>query len=78
MYFRIDASISSQAVNIVLGFLKDKLPPPLASQVEGALNGQGTGGIANQAASALGDQSSGGMLDQAKGLLGKMIGKEEE
>jgi hypothetical protein len=74
----ISADQSRQAVNIVLGFIKDKLPAPIASQVEGMLSGQGTGDKANQAASALGDQSSGGMLDQAKGMLGGMFGNQNE
>lgn len=71
----ISADQASQAVNVVLGFLKDRLPAPIASQVEGLLSGQGAGGIANQAASALGDQSAGGAIDQAKGMLGGMFGQ---
>ena len=74
----ISTDQSRQAVNVVLGFIKDKLPAPIASQIEGMLSGQGTGDIANQAASALGDQSSGGMLDQAKGMLGGMFGNQNE
>jgi hypothetical protein len=71
---------SRQAVDMVLGFLKDKLPAPIASQVEGVLSGSGgeTGDVASQAASALGDQSSGGMMDQAKGMLGGMFGQNNE
>ncbi len=71
----ISTDQASQAVNVVLGFLKDRLPAPIASQVEGLLSGQGAGGIANQAASALGDQSAGGAIDQAKGMLGGMFGQ---
>lgn len=74
----ISADQSRQAVNVVLGFIKDKLPAPIASQVEGMLSGQGTSDIANQAASAPGDQGSGGMFDQAKGLLGGMFGNQNE
>ena len=33
---------AKQAVETVLGFLKDKLPAPIASQVEGVLSGGGT------------------------------------
>ncbi len=32
------------AVTTVLGFLKDKLPAPIAGQIEGALSGESTGG----------------------------------
>ena len=71
----ISADQASQAVNVVLGFLKERLPAPIASQVDGLLSGQGTGGIANQAASPLGDQSAGGAIDQAKDMLGGMFGQ---
>jgi hypothetical protein len=74
----ISPDMSRQAVNIVVGFLKDKLPAPIASQVDGVLNGQGAGNIANQAASALGDQNSGGMADQAKGMLGGLFGNKDQ
>jgi hypothetical protein len=57
----ISADQSRQAVNMVLGFLKDKLPAPIASQVEGLLGGQGTGDVANQ----------------AKDMLGGLFGKKE-
>jgi uncharacterized protein (DUF2267 family) len=30
------------AVDTVLGFLRDRLPAPIASQLEGALSGKGT------------------------------------
>jgi uncharacterized protein (DUF2267 family) len=33
---------AQQAVEMVLGFLKDKLPAPVASQVESVLKGGGT------------------------------------
>ncbi|MGD8491471.1 MAG: DUF2267 domain-containing protein [Anaerolineae bacterium] len=48
---------AQQAVEIVVGFLKDKLPEPLAGQIEGALEGNLSG---------LGD-----LGDMAGGLLGK-------
>lgn len=47
-----------QAADAVLGFLKDKLPAPIASQIDGLLSGQGgqanPGDIAGQAGQALG------------------------
>lgn len=39
----IDADQARTAASTVVGFLKDKLPQPIASQVEGVLNG-GDGG----------------------------------
>lgn len=74
----ISTDQARQAVNMVLGFLKDRLPAPVASQVDGLLSGQASGGIANQAASALGDLSSGGLADQAKGMLGGMFGDQSQ
>jgi uncharacterized protein (DUF2267 family) len=41
------------AVTTVLGFLKDKLPAPIAGQIEGALGGDGS-----SAAGGLGDLAS--------------------
>lgn len=32
------------AIETVLGFVKDKLPAPIAAQIEGALNGGGESG----------------------------------
>ena len=39
----ISESQAKQAVGIVLGFLKDKLPEPLAGQLEGVLEGDMSG-----------------------------------
>ncbi len=50
----ISADQARQSVQIVLGFLKDKLPQPVASQVENLLQGQSSGGIAEQAKQAMG------------------------
>lgn len=60
----ISADQARQAVTMVLGFLKDKLPPPLASQVENVLSGQSAGGMADQA-------------QQGLGGLGDLFGKKE-
>ncbi len=51
-----------QAVDTVLGFLKDKLPAPLATQLDAALGGD------------LG--SLGSIASQAQGALGGLFGKE--
>lgn len=42
----ISEAQAKQAVETVLGFLKDKLPPPVASQIDAALKGDlgGMGG----------------------------------
>lgn len=44
-----------KAVDTVVGFLKDKLPEPMASQIDGLLSGQAVpGDIASKAGQALG------------------------
>ena len=46
---------ANQAVQTVIGFLKDKLPGPIASQLDGIMSGQANpGDIAGQAGQALG------------------------
>ncbi len=57
------------AVQTVFGFLKEKLPEPVAAQVEAALNGQNVA------------EHGGNILDQAKhalGGLGHIFGGGEE
>ena len=44
-----------QAVQVVLGFIKDRLPSPIASQIDSALSGQAGAGLANQAERPLED-----------------------
>jgi uncharacterized protein (DUF2267 family) len=39
----ISEAQAKQAVNVVLGFLKDKLPEPIAGQLEAALKGDLSG-----------------------------------
>lgn len=48
------------AVSTVMGFLKDKLPAPIAGQIENAMGGEG-GGIGGVA---------GGLASKVGGLLG--------
>lgn len=48
------------AVSTVMGFLKDKLPAPIAGQIENAMSGEG-GGIGGVA---------GGLASKVGGLLG--------
>ena len=61
----IDEGKARAAVETVVGFLKDKLPAPVAGQLDGVLGGGGAGG---------------GLADQAGNLmggLGGMFGKKE-
>ncbi|MCB9076105.1 MAG: hypothetical protein H6631_00775 [Anaerolineaceae bacterium] len=46
----LSAEMSKVAVETVISHLKDKLPAPVAAQVDAAIGGEGaTGGIANMA-----------------------------
>lgn len=56
----MDESNARTAVDTVVGFLKDRLPAPIAGQIDGVLGG---------AAGALG-----GLADQAGGVLGGLGG----
>jgi len=49
------------AVTTVMGFLKDKLPAPIAGQIENAMSGEG-GGIAG---------TVGGLASKVGGMFGK-------
>jgi hypothetical protein len=52
---------AQQAVQTVIGYLKDKLPGPIGSQLDNVLSGQGgAGGITGQAGQALGGMFGGG------------------
>ena len=55
----IPEATARQAVEIVLNFLKDKLPAPIAGQIDGVLGGAGAAGGLGDIAGGLG------------GLLGK-------
>lgn len=41
----VSEEIAEQAVGVVIGFLKDKLPEPIAGQVEGVLAGKAASGL---------------------------------
>jgi hypothetical protein len=52
---------ANQAVQTVIGYLKNKLPGPVASQLDSVMGGQsGAGGVAGQAGHALGGMFGGG------------------
>jgi hypothetical protein len=55
----ISEEMSKMAVEVVLGYLKDKLPDPIAGQIDGVLGGAGP-------AAGLGDLAKGlgGILGQ--------------
>jgi hypothetical protein len=59
----IDEAVAKQAIEVVLGALKDKLPAPIAEQLEGIIDGKGFD------ASQLGD-----LLGGEKGGLGGILG----
>ena len=60
----ISPELAQKAVEITLNFVKDKLPAPVAGQIDGLLSGEEGG-------------EGGGLGGLAKGL-GGLMGKEEE
>jgi len=56
------------AIDAVMEFMKDKLPAPLASQIEKFMGGAGdaAGGLTDKVGDA-----AGGLTDKAGGLFGK-------
>jgi hypothetical protein len=50
------------AVSTVVDFLKDKLPAPIASQVDGVISGAGASGVLDQAGSLLGGMLGGNTI----------------
>ncbi len=62
----IPADAADKAVQVVLGFPKDKLPAPIAGQIDGLIGGGG-GGAAGAA---------GGAMDSVTKGLGGLLGKD--
>jgi hypothetical protein len=60
---------AKQAADVVIGFLKQKLPGPIGSQIDTALGMQVQGDGPNQA-----QEASGGLGH----ILGSMFGKKDE
>lgn len=52
----IDEGQARTAVETVVGFLKDRLPAPIAGQIDGVISGSGEGGSP---------------MDQVTGMLGR-------
>ncbi|HEU5441751.1 MAG TPA: hypothetical protein VFU88_20885 [Ktedonobacterales bacterium] len=63
----ISSDQAQKAVQTVLGFLKDKLPGPIASQLDSVVGGQGTnvGQMGQQAMGGVGDMFGGGQPGQS-------------
>lgn len=64
--FGLPADKAQEVIGMVINFVGDKLPEPIASQVTGLLDGDGMVGGAADAA--------GGMMDKMKDGLGGMMG----
>jgi len=62
---------SKAAVDSVLGFLKTKLPAPLASHLDSLVSGGATA-----AAATGGESSGGGLASQATAMLGSLFHKD--
>lgn len=54
----LDDLTSNKAIELVLGFIKDKLPENLQGMVDSLISGEG------------GDDDAGGALDTIKGMFG--------
>ena len=50
----LDENMSSQAIEMVVGFLKDKLPGNIGGMLDGALSGEGAAGAIDAAKDKLG------------------------
>ncbi|MCU0494014.1 MAG: DUF2267 domain-containing protein [Chloroflexaceae bacterium] len=62
----MSAEQAQTAVTTVIGFLKEKLPAPVAGQIDGVM------GMAGGAAGAS------DMMNQAKGMLGGLMGGDKK
>ena len=65
----IPHDVAKQAADVVIGFLKQKLPGPIGSQIDTALGMQAPGDGVNQP-----QEASGGLGH----MLGSMFGKKDE
>ena len=63
----LPADKAQEVIGMVVNFISDKLPAPIASQVKGLV--EGGGGAAAGASDA-----AGGLMDQAKKGLGGLMG----
>jgi len=51
----IDEAQARGAADTVLGFLKERLPAPIAGQIDGIVGGGGAGAVSNNPLGGLGD-----------------------
>ncbi len=65
----IPRDVAKQAADVVIGFLKQKLPAPVGSQIDTVLGTQAPGGAAKQA-----QEATGGLGH----MLGSLFGKKDE
>ena len=65
----LDEAVAQQAVNIIMGVVKDKLPEPIAGQLENLVDG----GDPSELMAQLGGGAEGasGIMGMLGGLLGK-------
>jgi uncharacterized protein (DUF2267 family) len=54
----LDDAKANSAVQTVLGFLKQRLPAPIASQLDSALSGGGTEGVKEQIGGVFGKKTA--------------------
>ncbi|MBU2602892.1 MAG: DUF2267 domain-containing protein [Actinobacteria bacterium] len=66
----ISDDMARKAVQVVLGFLKDKLPAPIAGQIDGQIDGLISGGAGGAGGAA------GGAMDSVTKGLGGLLGKD--
>lgn len=67
----LDEAVAQQAVEIVLGVLKDKLPAPIADQLENMLDGGDPDELMAQLGGGDSAGGAGGIMGMLSGLLGK-------
>ena len=60
------------AIEVVVNFIADKLPEPIAGQVKGFLDDDGTG--TGNGGDIAGGDDAGGLMDKAKDTLGGLGG----
>lgn len=67
----LDDAIAKQAVEMVIAFVKDKLPNVIGDQLENILDGEDDGGVMDQIANMVdsNSKSGGGILGLILGLL---------
>jgi len=71
--FGLPADKAQEVIGMVMNFVGDKLPEPIASQVTGLLDGDGVAGGAADAVGGATD-AAGGMVDKMKDGLGGLLG----